>query len=114
MERWEVVVMLVVLVGGRVGERSWKPSHGFGGLGLGLNVKGLLESPLPRPYIIDDNGEVVPETTDVEIVGSGVQVERITTASQVMQVRLYEEVHTPLRQWLLAFDTTKVFGEVKW
>lgn len=71
-------------------------------------MKGLLESPLPRPYIIDDNGEVVPETTDVEIVGSGVQVERITTASQVMQARLHEEVHIPLQQWLMAYETTKV------
>lgn len=75
--------------------------------GLGASMKDLLESPLPRPYIISETGEVMCETSEADIVGAGVQVERITTASQVLALRLNEEVHAPLREWLSAFDRAK-------
>ncbi|GMH32699.1 hypothetical protein BSKO_00533 [Bryopsis sp. KO-2023] len=76
--------------------------------GLSLNMKYLLESPVPTPYILSDTGETIRETADLDIVGAGVQVERITTAAEVLTVRLNVEVHAPLREWLSAFDRAKV------
>lgn len=77
--------------------------------GLGNNVRRLLESPAPSIYKISETGEVVPEVQEPRpMVGSGVQIGRIASSSQVLVGRLREEVHDPLKAWLGAFDRAKV------
>lgn len=71
-------------------------------------MKALLGSPLPRVYHVTETGNVVPETADVEIFGSGVQIERIATTSNALQMRMHEEVYQPVEQWLAEFDSVKV------
>lgn len=90
----------------KVGEQLAQVDNSMRGLGFGM--KALLESPIPRPYIISETGETMRESPEHEIVGAGVQIERITTASEVLGMRLNTEVHAPLREWLVAYDKAKI------
>lgn len=76
-------------------------------VGFGSQVKTLLMSELPRHYTKGGNGETLPASPQTERVGTGVDVERVARAGQVLELRMKEEVQGPLSEWLSAFERAK-------
>lgn len=67
---------------------SMPPLHIAGSFGTFKNV---LNSPLPRVYEMSDKGPI-PVEKATQIVGTGVDFDRLTASSQELKMKLQHEV----------------------
>lgn len=75
--------------------------------GLSSKVNDLMRSEVPKQYTMDATGSAVPVEQESRAMGSGVNIEQITTAAQMLDLRMKEDVHNPLSEWLSAYERAK-------
>lgn len=72
------------------------------------DTRNIMLCALPCTYDFTPSGQAVPEDPDPQLIGKNVQLDKFSSASQVLRQRLEEEVMEPLRCWLQGFQNASV------
>ena len=77
-----------------------------------LSVRALLECRVPRMYTVESDGSVGAEPNDGDVLlGSGIELDLLTSTSQSLQTRMTDEVIITLQQWFKNYDRCKVMSK---
>jgi len=72
------------------------------------SVRSLLECRVPRLYTVETDGSVGAELLDGDaFLGSGIELDRLTSTSQSLQARMSEEVYGTIHQWFRSYERCK-------